>query len=387
MTDDRWRTHLHGLLGFPPTDGNEIEVLRNGDRIFPAMLGAIEEASESVDMVTFVYWSGDIADRFASTLAAAARRGCRVRVLLDAVGSQPMEPRLIEQMSSAGCDVRRFRPLVRRFVPQLAKANHRTHRKILVCDRRVGFTGGVGIAEEWTGDARDETEWRDTHLAVRGPAVAGLSAAFIENWSDDHHDAFDPAHEPPGPLEPVGSSACIVVRGSSQAGSNDMWRLALSMIALAERHIRIASAYFNPDERMLDELGAAAARGVDVSILVPGKHADKRFVQLAGQAAYEQLMEQGVQIREFAPTMMHAKVITVDGAVATVGSANFNQRSMQLDEETNVVIFDADVVETLDGHYVDDVARSVDLDLARWADRRLRQRVLERLTSLFDRWF
>lgn len=377
-----WTRRLHGLLGVPPTEGNEVRVLRNGIEIFPAMLDAIDAAEQTVDLVTFVYWSGDIAVRFADALSAAARRGCRVRVLLDAVGARKIDEALVEQMQQAGVDVRWFRPVTDDGVPQIGTVDHRTHRKILVCDASIGFTGGVGIADEWDGDARNEHEWRDTHLAIRGPAVAGLQAGFIDNWADENDDGFDPAAEAPADPTERGSTTCTVIRGSAETGASEIWRLALALVTCATRRVRIASAYFNPDERLCAALVAAAARGVEVDILVPGRHADKRFVQLAGEDAYAELLDHGVDIRSYETSMMHAKVITVDGELATVGSANFNQRSTRHDEETNVVLFDPDVVAVLDRHLDVDRRSSRVIDPADWAERGLLQRAGEALTKL-----
>ena len=382
---DQWQLRLQTLLGTPATTGNEIRVLRNGVEIFPAMLEAIESAEHTVDLVTFVYWRGAIAQRFADTLAAAAKRGCRVRVLLDAVGARKLEPELVDEMQAAGCDVRWFRP-IGDSVPEIGDLDHRTHRKILVCDAAVGFTGGVGIADEWDGDARDQTEWRDTHLAIRGPAVAGLVAGFIDNWADQNDDGFDPAAECVVAARPVGSSTCSIIRGSAETGASELWRLMLGLITCAQHRVRIATAYFNPDDRLCAALSDAVARGVEVSILVPGEFADKRLVQVAGEAVYASLLESGVDIRTYDVSMMHAKVITVDGVVATVGSANMNQRSTQFDEETNAVIFDPDVVAVLDRHLDDDHEHSTLLDPADWAERGLLQRAAEKASGIVSSW-
>jgi len=380
-----WQARLESVLGTPATDGNAVDVLRNGVEIFPAMLEAIDTAEQTVDIVTFVYWEGDIAIRFAESLARAAQRGCRVRVLLDAVGARKIDEALVEQMTEAGCDVRWFRPVDGR-PPTIETANHRTHRKILVCDSRIGFVGGVGIADEWDGDARNESEWRDTHLRVRGRAVAGLQAGFIDNWADENDDAFDPSHEHVVDDDRVGSTPMSVIRGSAETGASEMWRLMLALITCAEEHVTIATAYFNPDERLCEAMTEAVRRGVTVTVLVPGEHADKRFVQLAGEATYSTLLDAGVRIKEFRPSMMHAKVTTVDGAIATVGSANLNRRSTQFDEETNVVLFDPQVVAVLDEHLRQDLARSDDVDPADWAERGLLQRAGERVTELVREW-
>ncbi len=377
---------LHGLLGTPPTSGNDVRVLRNGDQIFPAMIEAIDAATDTVDLVTFVYWQGDIAVEFADALVRASRRGCRVRVLLDAVGARKIADGLMESMREAGCDVRWFRPFFDKAVPKIADANRRTHRKILVCDNSIGFCGGVGIADEWTGDARNEKEWRDTHLAIRGPAVAGLLTAFLDNWADQHDDGFDPRSEHDVDLMERGTSTVFVVRGSAETGASDVWRMVMTLVSMAEKRLVIATAYFNPDAYVRRALVAAVQRGVHVTLLVPGEHADKRFIQIAGEESYQILLDEGVDIRTYETSMMHAKVITVDGHIATVGSTNFNQRSMQHDEEANVVIVDEEVVAILDEHLEHDLTQSIELDPSRWAERSLVQRGVEKVTTVVEKW-
>jgi cardiolipin synthase A/B len=387
--DERHRTaidRLHGLLGIPPTSGNSVDVLRNGDEIFPAMLAAIDAATSTVDLVTFVYWTGDIAVEVAEALQRAARRGCRVRLLLDAVGARKIADALIADMTAAGCEIRWFRPFFDGGVPKFTEANRRTHRKILVCDGTVGFCGGVGIAEEWTGDARNENEWRDTHLRMRGPVVAGLFLAFLDNWAKQHDDGFDPRAERSIDLTERGSSTLFVVRGAAETGASDVWRMIMTLVAMAERRLRIATAYFNPDDHVRNELVAAVNRGVHVTLLVPGAHADKRFIQIAGEESYQYLLDAGVDIRTYERSMMHAKVITVDGYIATVGSTNFNQRSMQHDEEANVVIVDDEVVSILDDHFDDDLTKSIELDPSRWAERSIPQKMAERVTTVVEKW-
>ncbi|MFK8025770.1 MAG: phosphatidylserine/phosphatidylglycerophosphate/cardiolipin synthase family protein [Ilumatobacter sp.] len=377
---------IHGLIGIPATAGNAVDVLRNGDEIFPAMLSAINAAQRTVDFVTFVYWTGPVADEFAAALSGAAERGCRVRVLLDALGARKIKEPLLTRMREAGCDVRWFRPFFDKAKPKLTEANRRTHRKILVCDNEAGFCGGVGIAEEWMGDARDETEWRDTHLRIRGPALAGLLNAFLDNWADQHEERFDPRGEYDVDLSEVGPSNVFVVRGDAETGASDVWRMIMVLISMAEKQLRIATAYFNPDPPLLDALIAAVERGVVVTLLVPGEHADKRFVQIAGETSYQALLDAGVDIRTYERSMMHAKIITVDGRVATVGSTNFNQRSMQHDEEANVVVVDSAVVSILDRHFDEDIELSVELDPARWADRGVGQKMAEKMSTVVEKW-
>lgn len=370
------RRTLEGVIGVPMTEGNAVRVLRNGDEIFPAMLRAIESAEHTIDLLTFIYWSGDIGTAFAEALSERARAGLRVRVLLDGWGAHPIDHALLDLMEDAGVAVRWFRPL-RRLEP--GKVNHRTHRKVMIVDELIGFTGGVGIADVWNGDARDESEWRDTHFEVRGPAVDGLRAAFLDNWVETSPELFDRQVDRFPIQSTEGTSVIQCVRGASEAGWSDISTLFLSLLQLAERRIRITTAYFVPDEELIQRLTAAADRGVSVQILLPGPHADKRFVQIAGEAAYARLLEHGVRIWRFRPSMLHAKVMTVDGMLATVGSANFNSRSTELDEEINLVVIDDEVVRILDEQFDDDLRRSGAVKPGRWEERSILQRLSERL--------
>ncbi|MGZ8565650.1 MAG: phospholipase D-like domain-containing protein [Actinomycetota bacterium] len=369
---------LEGIIGVPATEGNLIEVLRNGDEIFPAMLESIEGAEHTIDLLTFVYWRGEIGTRFARSLSERARAGRRVRVLLDAWGARPIERTLIDMMEDAGVRIRWFRPLHRL---QPTKVNHRTHRKVLVVDENTGFTGGVGIADEWNGDARNEHEWRDTHFRVVGPAVDGLRAAFLDNWLETDPELYDSEIDRFPEQPQMGAAEIQCVRGASEAGWSDMSTLMLALLQLAEERIRITTAYFVPDAELVGRLCGAADRGVTVEILLPGPHGDKRFVQVAGQAAYENLMEHGVRIWHFQPSMLHAKTMTVDGLVANVGSANFNARSTELDEEINLVAFDASLARILDGHFDEDLERSEEIERGRWEHRSVARRALEGLTK------
>ncbi|WP_394933835.1 phosphatidylserine/phosphatidylglycerophosphate/cardiolipin synthase family protein [uncultured Ilumatobacter sp.] len=381
-----WADRVHSLLGIHATEGNTVDVLRNGDEIFGAMLDAIDGAEQTVDIVTFVFWSGHIADRFAQALVGAANRGCRVRVLIDALAERKLDSDVINAIKGSSCELRWFRPFTDEKIPQLSGANNRTHRKILVVDGTVGFIGGVGIADEWSGNARNKHEYRDTHLRVRGPAVAGLQAGFIDNWADHNHSGFDPMSESVIDSQPEGTTACAVVQAAAENGSNDIWRLMITLIACAQKRIRIASAYFNPGEQLTQALIDAVDSGVSVDIMLPGAHADKRFIQITGEASYQRLLQAGVVLHTYEVSMMHAKVMTVDGTVASVGSANFNQRSLRHDDEANIVVFDPDVVAVLDRHLDEDLEHCVLLDPQEWAARGLFQRVAERVTETVNHW-
>jgi cardiolipin synthase A/B len=374
----RARRALESVIGVPATEGNRVEVLRNGCEIFPAMLEAIRGAEHTIDFLTFVYWKGEIGVEMAESLSRQALAGLRVRVLLDAWGSRPIERQLIDQMTKAGVQLRWFRPFHR---VRLGEVNHRTHRKVLLVDESVAFTGGVGISELWMGDARNENEWRDTHFKVEGPAVDGLRAAFLDNWAETDAPIFDTACDR-FPEQPTpGESVIQCVRGASATGGSDLASVFRALLQLTERRLRVTTAYFVPDDELTKGLCEASQRGVRVQILLPGPHADKRFVQLAAEVNYEELIESGVELWNFQPSMMHAKIMTVDGQVANVGSANFNSRSLNCDEEINMVIFDHSIVETLDRHFDEDLERSVRIDPARWKKRSALQRVKEKLVA------
>ena len=377
------RRRLEGLLGIPATEGNELTLLRNGDQIFPAMLEAIREAKETIDFLTFVYWKGDIAQEMAMALAERARNGVVVRVLIDAIGGRLIDNQLIDHMSDCGVQVEWFRkPFSVAQLTSPLKQNHRTHRKVLICDERVGFTGGVGIAEEWCGDARDETEWRDTHVRVVGPAVDGLSASFAQNWAETGHALLEPCRRFPEHERVEGGSIVQVARGSASVGWNDMATVFRVMIESAEERLRMMTAYFVPDEHFQRLMLDAVERGVQVDIMVPGPHADKRVCQLASESIYSCLVEGGVRIWAFQPSMLHAKVMTIDGVASVIGSANMNRRSMQHDEEVVLSVLDPRVTSRLEDDFDADLARCELIEPRRWEDRPLHQKVQEQATRV-----
>ncbi|MFD3654775.1 phosphatidylserine/phosphatidylglycerophosphate/cardiolipin synthase family protein [Streptomyces sp. NPDC058620] len=369
----RLRRRLERLIGIAATEGNGLVVLRNGDEIFGSMLASIRGAEHTVDMMTFVYWRGDIARDFAEALAGRARAGVRVRLLLDGFGSRLIEKDQLAMMEEAGVQIAWFRkPL---YLSPL-KQNHRCHRKVLVVDEETAFTGGVGIAEEWCGDARDEHEWRDTHVRLRGPAVDGLAAAFAQNWAECHDELFD-ARDRFVESTPHGDAVVQVVRGSASFGWQDMQTLFRVMLESAEERVRICTAYFAPDAYFIELLCAAARRGITVEILLPGPHTDKRVCQLAGQHYYEDLTACGVKIFQYQPTMMHAKVMTVDSVASLIGSTNFNRRSLDHDEEVMLAVLDPELTATLDGHFEDDLRQSELIRPGRWKRRSWTQRARE----------
>ena len=350
-------TTLAAHLGAAVLDGNDVRLLLNGVEIFPPMLAAIDSARTTVNFLTYVYWTGEIAERFAGSLAAAAERGVEVRVLLDAYGAHQIDPAMVERMESAGADVAWFHP-VDWF--NFRRVNHRTHRKVLVVDGAVAFTGGVGIAEEWTGDARSPDEWRDDHFELRGPVVTYLQGAFAENWLQATGEVLTGVDHYPV-QSPAGDARVIPIITSPRG---DMSPIAFSYwlaLRYADRSVDISTPYFVPDESLLTSLEETARRGVRVRILLPGSQNDSRLVRWASLSRYEGLLDAGVEIHEFQPTMIHTKAMVVDDRWSVIGSANFDNRSFELNDE--IVVF------------VDDPALNASLRLSMDADLERADRV------------
>lgn len=361
----RCRLALETALGVPFTETNAIQSYRNGDEIFPPMLEAIASARETVEFLTFIYWTGRIAERFAESLSEKSRAGVKVKVMLDGFGARPMPKHLLEQMSRAGVEVRWFRPAP---VWRVWRADNRTHRKVLVVDGVTGFTGGVGIAEEWEGNARDSSEWRDTHFRLVGPAVLGLRSAFYGNWFEAGRTINDAIQHLSAPEAP-GNCVIQVVRSSATIGWSDIATLSDVLLLAARRRLRVATPYFVPDGRITERLLDAVGRGVQVEIVIPGPYIDKRVSELAGSREIARLVKGGVRLWRFQPSMFHTKAITVDGILASVGSANLNQRSMLKDDEIAVNVLDADFTAEIDRHFDDDIERCQRDDAADWKSR------------------
>jgi cardiolipin synthase A/B len=303
-------------------------------------------------------------------------------VLIDAVGGAQMERALVEQMRDAGVTFCWFRPPKPYAVRRL---QHRTHRKLLIVDGAVGFTGGVGIAEEWTGNAQDPDHWRDTHVRVRGPVVRGLQGAFAENWLEGTGnvlagDRYLPdldAVDDGGPMQ--------VMRSSATVGDTNAEALIYLALAAAKRSIELTSAYFVPRPAFTQALLEAADRGVELRILVPGSHIDKEFVRTAGRASYDALLEAGIELYEYCPTMLHAKGLVVDGAWACVGSVNFDNRSFQLHDEVALCVQSERFAGELHEAFERDLTVSERIEPDHWGERPRRQRAREAVTKFARR--
>jgi cardiolipin synthase len=370
------------ITSSPIAPGNRAEILINGDAIFPALIESIAAATQSVNLLTYVYWHGAIAREVADAVCERAQAGVEVNVLLDAVGSAKMGRELTGKMRDAGVHVAIFRPPKPYAVRRL---NNRTHRKLCIVDGSVGLIGGVGIADEWTGDAQDPDHWRDTHVRVRGPVVRGLQGAFAENWLEATGDVLvGPQYLPD--LEPIdGGCAMQLVRSSAGVGDTNVEALYFLAIACARERVNLTAAYFAPRPAFVEALCDAAKRGVAVRVLVPGEHIDKGFVRQAGRGVYEQLLECGVQVYEYAATMLHAKTLTIDGRWTSVGSVNFDNRSFQLQDEATLCVSSRRFTAELDAQFERDLGRSEEIDLDRWRGRSLRAKAGERLLTLARR--
>lgn len=380
LDDPRFMHELGLLLGPPFVQGNRVRALFNGDEIFPPMLAAIRAAQVSITFETYIYWSGDIGRAFADALAERARQGVAVHVLLDWVGSVKMDASLVTAMVEAGVQVRRFHPP---HWSQLGRLNNRTHRKLLVVDGSTGFTGGVGVAPQWTGRAQDPAHWRDTHFEVQGPVVAQMQSVFIDNWIKVTGDLLHgPRYFPT--LAPAGSTVAQMFSSSPSGGSESMQLMYLLAVTAASRSIDLSAAYFVPDALTLQALVAALKRGVRLRIVLPGEHNDSDAVRGASRATWGPLLSSGATIAEYRPTMYHCKLMIVDGLLTSVGSTNFDNRSFRLNDEATLNIVDRAFASAQTTVFESDLALAHQVSYSEWQNRPLRERVGDWLASLID---
>jgi cardiolipin synthase len=377
--DSQFVRVMGSLLGPPLVGGNRVRSLRNGDQVFPAMLDAIRSARRSIDFESYIYWSGRVGREFADALSERARAGVPTHLLIDWAGSAvKADPAALEQMRSAGVEIVMYRPL--RWY-SLDRINNRTHRKLLIVDGRIGFTGGIGIADQWLGHAQDKEHWRDSHFQVEGPVVEQLQAAFLDNWIESEGHVLEGPAYFPAPA-PAGDALAQAFRSSPGEGSASMRLMYLLAIASAARSIRIANAYFVPDSQVVAMLVAARRRGVEVEIIVPGPVLDAQIVRRASRAMWGPLLAAGVRLYEYQPTMYHVKVMVVDDAWVSVGSTNFDNRSFRLNDEANLNVLDPAFAGEQLRAFEDDRGRSRQVTLEAWRHRPLWERVQERWAVL-----
>ncbi len=376
IADPQFERAMSQLLGPPILDGNLATPLRNGAEIFPAMLAALEGAMRTITFETYIYSSGRIAEKFAAVLAAKARSGVKVHVLMDGVGCNCVHGPAIRQMADAGVELEFYH------VSNFARANHRTHRKLLVVDGTTGFTGGVGIADEWEGNAESPGHWRDSHYLVVGPVVAQMQAAFLDNWMKTrgvvlHDEAYFPE------LQPAGRHRGQMFKSSPMEGSESARLLYLLSLSAAEHSIQIGNAYFIPDDLITQTLVEAVERGVTVEVLVPGRHMDSGMVRSASRHRWGYLLERGVRIFEFEPTMYHCKLMIIDGLWTSVGSANFDNRSFRLNDEANLNLIDREFAAGEARAFEADKARAREVSYRDWLARPAWERAADAGAGLF----
>lgn len=376
-SDPQFRRSMSGYSNGAVFSGNAVQTLVNGDEIFPSMLAEIAEARSTINFETYIYWSGKIGYEFARTLGAKAREGVEVRVLIDWAGSLPFDEDLIRIMTEAGVRFVRFRPI---HWYTLDRVNNRTHRKLLVVDGRVAFTGGVGIADEWLGDARNADEWRDSHYHITGPIVAAFQAGFAENWLEATGetllgDGFYPA------LPATGNLDAQFMLSSQPSGSQNMELMFLAALSSAEKHIRIGMAYFVPDQTAIQQLLEARQRGVEIDVIVPNHLTDVPVVRKASRHFWGELLKAGVRIHEYQPTMYHPKVMIVDEIFTTFGSTNFDERSLRLNDEAGMNVYGEEFTRTQIDVFETDLKRSREISMEEWDARPLSEKFTDWLAS------
>jgi cardiolipin synthase A/B len=381
VDDDEFLTTIAGSTGIPFFEGNAIEILNNGDEFYPAMLEAIAQARSSVTIEAYIYWAGDIGRRFAEAVAARTKAGVGVKILLDAVGSSTIGDEILEILEKGGCQLAWYNP-ARPY--SIGRLNHRTHRKSLIIDGRIAFTGGAGIADHWMGNAQDHLHWRDMQIRIEGPAVVPLQTGFAHNWLQTTEEVITGFEFYPAIEAPVGKLAVQTILSSPETGASTARTCYYLSIAAARRTINIANPYFVPDQGAIDLLVSARRRGVKVRVMVAGIHNDNWIARQNSVRLYGPLLEAGIVIYEYNHTMLHQKTMVVDGVWSIVGTTNFDSRSFAHNEENNVCVCDARIAKELEDLFVADIKGCDVVTLEQWRQRPLLDKFLQNAVSLLQ---
>jgi cardiolipin synthase A/B len=389
VRDPQFSRTVGQLLGPPLIPGNKVTTLVNGDEIFPAMLAAIASAQKTITFETYLFCAGDIGQQFADALTERARAGVKVHVLVDWFGSSSgaggpltINEQFVHQLAQAGASIYQYHVFDPFDPATWSQLDRRTHRKLLIVDGRIGFIGGAGIANEWTGHAQDPAHWRDNHYRVEGPVVAQLQAAFTDEWMESSGHVLTGDDYFPE-LRPAGTQWAQVFKSSANGGSANMQLMMLLSIAAAGKDIRIESAYFVPDDLTEHYLIAARKRGVRVQIILPGSHIDEHLLRDVSRSRWGKLLEAGVEIHEYQPTMLHCKQLIVDDAWVSVGSSNQDIRSFRINGEANLNVLDTLFAATQSKLFEDDKQHSRRITLAEWQKRSGMERIR---TGWADLW-
>lgn len=383
VSDPQFARTMGNLLGPAIKGGNRVTPLRNGEQIFPAMLDAIAHARRTITLETYIYWSGAVGQRFTDALAERARAGVQIHVLIDWLGSTKIDHGFLKEMNDAGVHVRNYHPVNFTDPRSFRQIDHRTHRKVLVVDGKIGFTGGVGIADEWLGNADSPKHWRDNHYRVEGPIVAELQAVFLDNWMQTTGQVLQSGDYFPE-LPKAGDERAQVFKSSFQGGSESMQLMFLLSIAAAAKDVRIESAYFVPDGSSVAALIAAKRRGVRVQIVVPGSKIDEKIVRRASRATWGPMLKAGIEIYEYQPTMNHCKQMIIDGLWVSIGSSNFDNRSFRLNDEANLNVLDSKFAVEEEKAFDADRGRCHRVTYKEWAHRPLMEKITEHTAWLFS---
>jgi cardiolipin synthase len=377
IAEPQFRREMSSLFGPTILDGNRVTALHNGEQIFPAMLDAIRSARRTITFETYIYWSGDIGAEFTAALEERARAGVRVHLTIDWAGSIKLEERLLDRLRAAGAEVVRYRPLS---WYHLGRLNNRTHRKLLVIDGELAFTGGVGIADQWLGHAQDPDHWRDVHFRLEGPAAAQFQTAFSDNWIKSTGRVLSgPEYFPE--LRPCGPTPAQLFVASPAGGSESMHLMFLLAINAAVRSIDLTAAYFVPDRLLVRALVDARRRGVRVRLLLPGPHIDSFSVRIASKGEWGPLLEAGIEVHLYQPTMLHTKRLVLDEEFVSVGSTNVDLRSFRLNDEASLNLYDRPFARAMAEDFERDLTSSRPYTLEDWQRRPLRQRLAEKFLA------
>ena len=380
VDDPEFLPTMSGATGVVAAPGNRIELLNNGREFYPAMLAAIREAEASITIEGYIYWAGEIGRTFGTALAERGRAGVPVKILLDAVGSATIGAEILEILEGGRCQLAWYNP-VRWYA--LGRFNHRTHRKSLILDGRIGFTGGAGIADHWQGDAEDPDHWRDIQVRLEGPAVVPLQTGFAHNWGQATGELISGDRYYPA-IPPAGPTPVFTIMSSPEAGASTVRTMYYLSIACARRSIDIANPYFLPDATATAELIDARSRGVVVRVMTAGDHNDNWVARQNGVRLYGPLLRAGVEIFEFQRTMLHQKTLVVDGRWATIGTTNFDSRSFSHNEENNICVYDPAWARELQNLFDADLTACARITLPAWERRGASRRVMEWLASVLE---
>ncbi len=355
--------------------GNKVDILLNGDGTYPPLWKDIASARRTITVQLYFCQPGAVADTMAKYLSERARAKVRVLLLIDAFGGGPLKPEWVDSLKAAGVEFAWLRPL--RWYT-LYKAAHRSHVRAIVIDGRIGYTGGFGLADYWLGNGHQEGQWRETNARFEGPTVGALQAAFASGWGEATGELITgDMFFPKGSFSTEGNVHAGLMHSIPSIGSTPAERFFVLSIAGARKTLYISNSYFVPGENLMQQLLTAARRGVDVRVLLPNEKTDVKTTWYAGRTYYEKLLEGGVRIYEYSPTMMHSKAMVVDGIWSYIGSMNFDNRSIVFNDESNLVVLDQGVGAQMDSIFLDDLRWSKEIKLESFRQRSLKGKVLE----------